>query len=194
MDSETAEVASSDGALIALIKDLTAKIGAMETKLAQTSTAAPRMIPMGAMDVPNIGTVAANMSAGDERAGSRQLPISSRGLRLHDDVFRQFDQLYQPGQQVRINRDVIRDGASKPWGEILDKLGTVNCPTKVGRTTCRTPMMVGGACPRCGVAPTVQCIYYLDKQGEWKYGVRVPGLTQRQGKGQAFAQSELLPA
>lgn len=195
VESEPSTETNPNDALLALISDLTDKIGALESKLAQKESQAPRMIPMGAMDVPNIGTVATGMRGGDERNGvGAQLPIASRGLRLHDDIFRQFDQTFEAGQRVRLNPESVRQGGSQSWGEILERLGTVQCPTKVGRRTCNTPLQVGDICRRCGVGPTVQGVRYLNKNGEWKYIVRVPGLTARQGKGDGFAQSELLPA
>lgn len=183
-----------NSALFALINDLTEKIGALESKLAKKTAEAPRMVPMGAMDIPNVGTVAAGMQRGEERGGSQQLPVMSRGLRLHDDVFRQFDQQFETGQQVRINPDSTREMSSTSWGDILTRMGTIKCPTKVGRSTCRTSIQVGERCPRCGVGPTIKGVRFLSKAGEWKYIVRVPGLTQRQGLGDGFAQSELLPA
>jgi hypothetical protein len=180
---------------LSIIKDLTEKVGSLETKLAQKNAQSPRMVPMGAMDVPSIGTVAANMQKGEQRDGlGAQLPVMSRGLRLDDNVFRQFEQAFEAGQQVRINPESVRDHSSKTWGEILTRLGTIACPTKVGRRTCQTAMQVGEPCRRCGVGPTIKGVRFLSKQGEWKYIVRVPGLTQRQGLGDGFAQSELLPA
>lgn len=76
---------------------------------------------------------------------------------------------FEAGDAVMINPETIRDGADRPWSEVLTKVP---------------------ACNGYGEVLTVD--HFSKKTGNWKYKVKFNGLTDRRGDG--FYESELLPA
>jgi hypothetical protein len=159
---------------------------------------------------------------GGERAGSQQVPVDSRGQRVDTRQFRQafrpgqtvrINREASRGSCKVVNHPAqfTADDAGKQhlvtparreliplsWGDVLDGLsggGVITCPTKLddGGAVCGERVAVGEPCPQCGAGPTIKSARMLTKQGEWKYVVRVPGLTRHAGDG--FLEMELEPA
>ena len=101
-------------------------------------------------------------------AGVRaQVPIGTHGMRLAEHIQIQFAPKFQPGDEVRINPEAIREGADRLWSAVLDHLHIDG----YGRVRKRL---------------------WLTKVGQWKYKVHVPGYSKPEGDG--FGEYELLAA
>lgn len=174
--------------IAAAVVPLQAKIEALEGRPA----AAPQFQKMD----PSLGMEfgqaerRAVMRKGD--GGEESLPMGSDGHRVPDQVLAMVPRHFMPGQAVRLRRDMVRAGMkdNQSWGELLDKLGVVRCPTKQGTRQCNGRFHVGESCPVCGQGPKVLKPGFLnDTVGDWVIKVRVPGLTTSYGMG--FYSQEL---
>ncbi len=162
------------------------------------------------------------MRAGEGRDGDRQLPVDYKGRRVDTNHFRQAFRpgqtvrinreasrgtcrvINHPAQftadetgKQHLVTPARRELIPLTWGEVIDGLsggGFITCPTKLdeGGATCGERVKVGDVCSECGAGPTIRNPRHLTKQGEWKYMVRVPGLTRHAGDG--FLEYELSPA
>ena len=221
---DPADVLRAISDLASSVQALGARVDSLATEQQRT---APRYVPMQ-RDVrplqperPDARDALKGMRPGEERDGSRQLPVDHRGRLVDTNRYRQ---QFRPGEVVRIVREAQRGTARVikhpaqfmtddtgrqhlvaeawreliplTWGEVLDGLaqgGVIACPNKVnGDATCSNRVRVGEPCEACGYGPTVKQPRHLTKAGEWKYVVRVPGLTRHAGDG--FMEWELEPA
>jgi hypothetical protein len=164
----------------ALLRDLTGKVDALQAEntalqaQVQQTKAAPRFVKRPAEDPHNVSQrrarVMAELRAGQSAGGSKQLPVDAHGKRIPDQMLDQFGPRYEAGDEVRVLREVRRDGFPEgvTWGDVLDKAGSEGVGVVLRQS-------------------------YLTKLGEWKYIVHVPGLTRRE-RGDGFYEHEIQPA
>ncbi len=162
------------------------------------------------------------MRGGEAREGDRQIPVDYKGQRVDTNRYRQLFRAGQtvrinraasrgtckvinhPAQftadetgKQHLVTPARRELIPLNWGEVIDGLsggGVITCTTKLdeGGATCGERVTVGTPCEACGAGPTVRGARQLTKAGDWKYMVRVPGLTRHAGDG--FLEWELEPA
>jgi hypothetical protein len=173
-------------------------------------------------EAPNVRATLKGMAVGEARDGDRQIPVDYKGHKVDTNRYRQLFRAGQtvrinrdasrgtcrvinhPAQLVTADdgrqhlvAPAHRELIPMNWGEVIDGLsggGFITCPTKLdeGGAICGTRTKVGTPCEQCGAGPTVRGARQLTKAGEWKYMVRVPGLTRHAGDG--FLEWEILPA
>lgn len=188
-------VAAATPDLAAIIRDsIAAAVAPLQAKIEELESrpSAPqfqKMDPALGMDF-SVAERRAVMKKGD--GGEESLPMGADGHRVPDQVLLMVPRRFKPGQPVRVRRDMVRAGMkdNMSWGELMDKLGTVRCPTKSGTKQCIGRFHVGDACPVCGQGPKVLKLGFLnDTVGDWVLKVRVPGMTTSYGM--AFYSQEL---
>jgi hypothetical protein len=176
----------SDSALVALIQDLTAQVAELKRDVQTTKAMTPAYKPMDRADPSNAALRRAQIEAlghqqksgADFTEGTKDgawIPVTSgigiagvEGNRIPENMLGSLGRRFKDGDLVRINPDVTREGATKPWGEILDRLGSD------------------------GVGVVTQVLDFR-KCGMWKYKVRVPKLGNHGGM-DGYYDRELLPA
>lgn len=94
-----------------------------------------------------------------------QIPVGTHGQRLNEHLQQAFPQRYRPGDTVFINPEVTKERAGRTWGDVLSGIG-------------------------CSGEGVVRKSLWLTKFGQWKYIVRVKGLTKPEGDG--FHDYELM--
>ncbi len=171
---------------------------------------------------PDIRAALQGMRGGQSREGDRQLPVDYKGHKVNTQHFRQAfrpGQTVRINREVsRGTCKVIKhpaqfmtDDTGKQhlvsperrelipltWGDVIDGLsggGWITCATRLdeGGAVCGNHVKVGDVCSECGAGPTIRNPRHLTKAGDWKYMVRVPGLTRHAGDG--FLEYELSPA
>lgn len=167
--------------ILAALQDLTqkveakdAQIEALTAQVERAKAATPRIVRRPGDDPHNVESrrarVTAGMKTGESRGGGEQLPIDAHGKRIPTELLDRYGPKYEAGDEVRIRRDVARDGfpGGQTWGDVLDK-------------------------QRCAGVGVVLRQSFLTKLGEWKYVCHFPGLTRRE-RGDGFYDSEIEPA
>ena len=206
--------ATLDDVMKALI-DLSGRVAAVESK--PTPQAGPAYVPMQAPVGPPRPAEAWKGLDGTEGRERRDAG-GLLEMRTIDDREAQTFPRFAAGQRVKVKLDkhhgtasskrtrlIEEDGTpgiddqGRPvfersftyltWGQVIDRIQTFRCQTLMGKTRCGQPYRPNTICQRCGSGPEVLKILWSDKEGIWKYKVRVPGLTQRLGDG--FLEDEL---
>lgn len=122
------------------------------------------------------------MPGGDPVMGARNLPVGTDSHELPDSILNEFRQELEPGDRVRLRRDVRRKDHPLSWGEVADAVGRVDCPVVKRKVPCAGSFRPGEPCRVCGFAPTVKKVYWFDRRAAaWCYQVRIPGLTTVNG-------------
>lgn len=157
--------------VLSLLEDQTEKIARLETELRETKARTASFVPMDA-NRPQRGLKSqlAGMKNGEQREGvSRQVLVDERGDKVPAMLLAQYPPRFEAGSHVQIDPGSTREGfpEGQTWGQVLTKIGSAGY----------------------GV---VRKIYWLRDDGEWKYSVTVPGLTN--GRPDGFHDRELLPA
>ncbi len=155
--------------ILGKLDEFSTRLEGVEQRQRKQEQSVPRFQPMERPDKPhNPRSAMAGARVGEEREGAAgQLPVGTNGQRLPNALLNQFVQRFQPGDPVRINPEAERVGAEGVlWGTVLDRAHSDG-------------------------EGTIRKVLWLSKYGEWKYKVRVPGLTTRTGDG--FYDSELQP-
>lgn len=167
--------------VLAALQDLTqkveakdAQIDALTAQVERAKAATPRIVRRPGDDPHNVearrARATAGMKRGESRGGVEQLPIDAHGKRIPTELLDRFGPKYEAGDEVRIRRDVQRDGfpGEQTWGDVLDK-------------------------QRCEGVGVVLRQSFLTKLGEWKYICHFPGLTRRE-RGDGFYDGEITAA
>lgn len=158
--------------VLALLEDQTRRFEAIEADLAATKARTASFRPMESSAPPPRGIKAqlAGMRNGEQREGiSTQILVDVHGEKVNGLTLQQYPCRFEFGSRVRIDPGSARVGfpEGQTWGDVLAKLG------------------IDGY-------GTVRKVYWLNDDGQWKYSVHVPGLTN--GRPDGFYDSELLPA
>lgn len=150
--------------------------------------------------------------------GRMDYPMTVGGVPLNSQELDRYQQRFRVGSTFRINPDVvacsivtretvqgINPRTGKPhldvetreetWGEVLARLnanGPRRCQNRQGKRRCPGVFLVGDSCPGCGLAPRITRVFWLDKEGTWKYAGIVPGLSGLNPTG--FRDAELVAA
>ena len=164
--------------ILAALQDLTGQVTSLRAENAdlkaqveRSKQATPRFVKRPADDPHNVAQrrarAMADLRPGQSTGGSKQLPVDSHGHRIPEPLLAEYGPKYEAGDEVRIRRDVRRDGfpGEQTWGDVLDK-------------------------QRCEGVGVVLRQSFMTKLGEWKYIVHVPGLTRRE-RGDGFYDSEI---
>lgn len=157
--------------VLAAINDVSARVSEIEQRVTRSENNQSRIIPSQTDHIQgkyvNSKEAAKILGKSGEVNGLlKQLPQFGNGNVIPTDIFRFLTPKFQTGDTVLINRDSTKSGGSQPWGVLLDQANVVGYGE-------------------------VRKVTHMTKSGEWKYKVRVPGLTDAMGEG--FQEHELLP-
>ena len=147
------------------------------------------------------GDVIEFLTATGQPAGTYPLYSVGQRVRLRPDVHHGT----RVAKRVRLKEEdgtpaVDKDG--KPiftreitlvsWGQVLAKSLPFKCVVKIGRDkVCGGVFRPNEPCSRCGAGPEVAKVFWVTKDGGWKYKVRVPGLSQSSNIGQDVLEHEI---
>lgn len=159
--------------LESLISGLMQEVSFLREEVDRQSSLTPRWMTSDEMDgleQESLDYDPANIMAnlkGEEDGLAGQMFFGTDSHAIPPNLLRRYGPKFKINQRVQINPDTIVHGhSSTTWGSVLAQEGSK------GR----------------GI---VKKVIHLTDAGEWKYQVRVPGLTTKQGSG--FLESELLP-
>lgn len=163
-------VGSQLEAIMALLQDQSQRLGALEGKVARQAEQMPTVTAMQHVGKPVRMRSADQIMAetNSDHEGIGQLPIGSNGRLLDANLLRRFGQSFSAGDMVRIRREAVIAHVGErtlTWGDVLDKLHNPG---------------VGTVLRSC----------FIGNAGEWKYRVKVQGLTAKHGDG--FFESDLI--
>lgn len=159
LDDIARMVADLAGSMAAIRADVDAVKGQQK----RTDAALPQFKPMARK--LDRKSVLANLQRGQQATGADKVPVGSNGIKILPQLMDMVGHpQFEPGDLVRLDREVTRPGSEKAWGEI-----------------------VGDADP----VGEVRHLLYLTDNAEWKYHVRFPELSGERIDG--YLQSELLP-
>ena len=104
--------------------------------------------------------------AGQEEGDAGQMLFGTDSHPIPELILKTYGPKFRMHSRVRINPEVKVRGSEKLWGSVLgaENLAGIGVVTKV---------------------------MYMDNNGEWKYRVRIKGLTGKMGSG--YHESELMP-
>lgn len=150
--------------VLAGLQDLSARMSAQDERLSRLETATPRFRPVDATEYEKPQKY---VQTGPDRVISpAQVPVGKDGLRIPQHLLRQFPPRFRRDDAVRLNPESpIHGGDGRTWGQVLGDRQPVGKIVK---------------------------LMYPDRDNEWKYGVRIPGVTR--GPSTGFRESELSPA
>jgi hypothetical protein len=172
-DSVPSDSPSDLQLILGAITDLSAKVNDLTVRVENAERSVPKIAPMENDSLT--GRYGTAMEAARQALGKtgeidgvlKQLPQFANSMEVPKDIFAFMTPKFQIGQRVRINPDAVKMGGVRTWSEVIGNTDT----TGFG---------------------TIRKVTYMTRQGEWKYKVRIPGLTNSLGDG--FRESELLPA
>lgn len=201
--------------LAALLQDLTGKVAALtsqnsalQTQLAETRQATPKVMRRQAEDPhntaarrANAGEVLAGLQKGTAASGAEQIPVTRDGQRIPTELLERFGPKYQAGDAVRLRLDVVREGF--PWlldGKHVSKdtvLAAEEQAKAEGTPAPKVAQADWGYFVRRYAAEAVgtvlRSLYHTKLPENYKYVVHFRGLGRKE-HGDGFYDYELEPA
>jgi hypothetical protein len=157
-----------------MIGNLITEVDYLRREVEETSSMAPKwktsdeydQIEQNVLDY-DPANIMANLRGRDDDGQAGQMFFGTDSHPIPAMLLRRHGPKFKIGQKVQLNPEsTIWGHPGKTWGELCREEGTK------------------------GVG-IVKKVIHLTDEGEWKYQVRVPGLTTKQGSG--FMESELIP-
>lgn len=171
--NETADI-DNEQDLQDLVASLMTEVEMLRTRVDDQESMTPKWMTSDEMDgleQAQIGSydpenIMATMRGRDADGQADQMLFGTDSHPIPPMLVRRFGPKFKLGQRVQVNPEIIAHGTNRKWESILAEVGSAGT----------------------GI---IKKIVHLTDSGEWKYQVRVPGLTNKQGTG--MHENELLP-